>query len=136
MKKLILLLILFLLLIGCSTNESNTQTKSIGKIVREIGKTSKFSEYDKPPTLIMPVPPKYPAISRNAGIEGTVTLEVEVFADGTIGAIEVKKSLMSGPGGFDEAAINAAKQWEFSPALKDGKPVAVWIMFDINFALN
>ena len=136
MKKLILLLILFLFVIGCSTNESNTQTKSIGKIVKEIGKTPKFSKYEKPPIPIKQVPPKYPDVSRNAGIEGSVTLEVEIFADGTIGAIEVAKSLMSGSNGLDEAAVNAVRKWKFSPALKDGKPVAVWIMFDVNFVLN
>ncbi len=101
-----------------------------------IGTTSKFVVYEDPPVPIRQIPPKYPDFARNAGIEGAVTLEVEVFADGSVGAIEVKKSLMSGPGGLDEAAIDAVKTWEFSPAKSGGKPIAVWVTFDVNFSLD
>jgi hypothetical protein len=37
---------------------------------------------------------------------------------------------------FDEAAMNAVKNWKFSPATKDGKPVAVQINVRVNFHLS
>ena len=36
---------------------------------------------------------------------------------------------------FDQASITAARQWVFSPALKDGRPVAVWITLPFKFKL-
>ncbi|MDZ7363743.1 MAG: energy transducer TonB [candidate division KSB1 bacterium] len=45
------------------------------------------------------------------------------------GKVETAK-LQKGSGtdnGFDEAALQAATQFEFYPAMKNGKPVAVWV---------
>jgi len=36
---------------------------------------------------------------------------------------------------FDNAAIEAVKQWKFSPAMKDGNPLAVEIAVELNFHL-
>lgn len=101
-----------------------------------VGKTPKFSYYEEPPFAIKRVPAEYTDFAKKIGIEGEVVLEVEVFADGSVGAVEVKKSLMSGPNGLDEAAVNAVKQWEFSPAKSNGKPVACWVTFPIGFSLK
>lgn len=102
----------------------------------EFGKTSKFVVYEDPPVPIRQVVPKYPEFARNSGIQGEVVLEVEVFENGTVGAINVIKSLMSGPGGLDEAAIKAVRQWEFQPAKSGGRPVAVWVTFPVEFTLD
>lgn len=101
-----------------------------------LGKTSKFAIYEDEPFAIKRAPLEYPIFAKNAGIEGDVILQVEVFTDGSVGAIEVLKSLMSGPGGLDEAAIKCVKQWEFSPAKSGGKPVACWVTFPVGFYLN
>jgi len=37
--------------------------------------------------------------------------------------------------GLDESAVRTIKQWKFSPALKDGRPVAVMITIEMNFSL-
>jgi TonB family protein len=37
---------------------------------------------------------------------------------------------------FNEAAMNTVKNWKFSPATKDGKPVAVQINVRVNFHLS
>ncbi|MDP8201775.1 MAG: energy transducer TonB [Candidatus Tenebribacter burtonii] len=101
-----------------------------------LGQTSKFAIYEDEPFAIRRAPLEYPVFAKNAGIEGDVVLQVEVFTDGSVGAIEVVKSLMSGPGGLDEAAIKSVKQWEFSPAKSGGKPVACWVTFSVGFSLN
>lgn len=100
------------------------------------GTTSKFVVYEDPPIPTRRIPPEYPAFAKNSGIEGEVILEVEVFADGSVGAINVLKSLLPGPGGLDEAAIKAVKQWEFQPAKSGGKPVAVWATLPVTFTLD
>jgi len=99
------------------------------------GTTPKFVVHEEGPIPMKKVEPEYPQFARNAGIEGTVTLRAEVFEDGNVGAVEIVKSLQSGPGGLDEAAMQAAKQWKFIPAKNQGKPVAVWVCFDIDFQL-
>ncbi|MDO9577123.1 MAG: energy transducer TonB [Candidatus Cloacimonadales bacterium] len=101
-----------------------------------IGKTSKFVIYEDAPFPIKKTLPKYPDFAKQAGIQGEVWVEVEVFADGSVGAIEIKKSLMAGPGGLDEAAIKAVRQWEFSPAKSGGKAVACWVTFPVIFNLE
>ncbi len=101
-----------------------------------LGSTNKFAVYEDAPFAVKKAPLDYPVFAKNAGIEGDVILQVEVFRDGSVGAIEILKSLMSGPGGLDEAALKSVKQWTFSPAKSGGKPVACWVTFSVNFSLN
>jgi TonB family protein len=101
-----------------------------------LGSTDKFAIYEDAPFALKKAPLEYPVFAKNAGIEGDVILQVEVFKDGSVGAIEILKSLMSGPGGLDEAALKSVKQWTFSPAKSGGKPVACWVTFSVNFSLN
>ena len=103
---------------------------------RILGKTSKFQIYDEDPIAIRQTKPEYPDFAKKAGIEGEVELQVEVFADGTVGAIEVVKTLMAGPGGLDEAAIKSVKQWVFQPAKSSGRAVSVWVRFSVTFTLE
>ncbi|MFO7896813.1 MAG: TonB family protein [Candidatus Cloacimonadales bacterium] len=118
------------------TIETTSLDMSEESSTSELGKTSKFAVYEDPPVAIKQVPPVYPDFARRNNIEGQVYLEVEVLVDGSVGAIEVRKSLMPGPGGLDEAAINAVKQWKYQPARSNDKPVAVWITFPVDFYLN
>ncbi|RLC48881.1 MAG: hypothetical protein DRH57_01370 [Candidatus Cloacimonadota bacterium] len=100
------------------------------------GKTPKFVIHDENPIPIKKVPPKYPAFAKESGIEGTVIIEAEVFKDGSVGAVVVVKSLQSGPGGLDAAAIEAVKKWKFIPAKNNNQPVAVWVRLPITFSLD
>jgi protein TonB len=102
----------------------------------KFGETSRFVVYEDAPVIIKKTQPKYPDWAKKAGIEGSVVLDVEVLTNGKPGAVEVKKSLSAGPGGFDEAAVNAVKNWEFEPAKVGGKPVACWVSFSVDFSLN
>ncbi len=38
--------------------------------------------------------------------------------------------------GMNESAVQAIKQWKFSPATKDGRPVAVMITVEMNFSIG
>jgi len=62
-----------------------------------------------------------------------VILKVEVLTDGTVGDIIVVQSVMPGPGGLDEAAVNSVKNKMFQPEIKDGKPIVSWITLPVSF---
>jgi TonB family protein len=76
----------------------------------------------------------YPAEARAARHEGTVTLSVEVLPSGDVGKVAVQVS--SGYDELDRAAIAAAKEWRFTGALKDGKPVSFWYAIPYRFVLT
>ncbi len=66
-------------------------------------------------------------------IEGEVIMECVVKADGKVGDIRIVKSLDPD---LDQAAIDAASQWEFDPGTKNGKPVDVLVTITIGFTLK
>jgi protein TonB len=101
-----------------------------------LGQTPRFVVYEDAPVVLRRVNPVYPEALRRARIQGTVVLQVEILVDGSIGAIEVFRSVVPGPGGLDEAAVEAVRQWQFQPAQSGGRPVAVWITQPINFTIG
>jgi periplasmic protein TonB len=84
------------------------------------------------PQLIHKVPPEYTEQARRAGLEGTVVLTVVVDKEGRVTNIRVSHSLGKG---LDEKAIEAVRQWLFSPGRKDGRPVAVEASIEVIFNL-
>ncbi len=84
------------------------------------------------PTLLQKVEPEYSEEARKAKYQGTVTLYVEVDANGKATNIRVQHSLGLG---LDEKAIEAVKKWRFRPGMKDGRPVTVAATIEVNFRL-
>lgn len=82
--------------------------------------------------LIHQVPPHYPETAKNKGIEGTVVLFAIIGKDGTIETLK----LISGPPELVESAMEAARQWRYSPALVDGKTPAVDTTISVVYKLN
>ncbi len=70
--------------------------------------------------------------ARSAKYQGTVVLWLIVGPDGKPRDIKVARALGMG---LDQKAIEAVRQWKFSPAMKDGQPVAVQINVEVNFRL-
>ncbi len=95
-----------------------------------------YEIYEDPPEPVNAVMPDYPAFARNSGIEGLVYLEVDVYKDGTTGNISVIKSLLGGPGGLDEAAVNAVRKWKFQPGKNGGKAIDTRVIIPIEFTLS
>jgi protein TonB len=79
-------------------------------------------------------PPAYPAIARRRGYEGVVILSVEVYADGTPGAVTVKVS--SGHDILDRAAADAVRRWQFRPGIRAGTPISMTVDVPIRFVLK
>jgi protein TonB len=85
-----------------------------------------------PPKLIYKVEPHYTDAARDAKIEGTVGLSVEIWEDGQAHNIRVVQALDSG---LDQSAIDAITAWRFEPATRDGKKVRVQANVEVNFRL-
>lgn len=79
-------------------------------------------------------PPKYPADAATNRITGRVLLVVDVAADGSVADARVEKSEPAGV--FDQVTLDAAKNWRFAPAIKDGKPVAGRVRVPVDFAMD
>ena len=84
------------------------------------------------PRLLHKVEPEYSEEARKAKYQGQVLLSVEVWEDGVAHNIKVVRSLGLG---LDEKAVEAVKQWKFSPGKKDGKPVRVAAQIQVSFRL-
>jgi TonB family protein len=74
---------------------------------------------------------EYPALLRDAGIGGTVTVWFLIDEDGQVARTLINQS--SGHQALDEAALRVAELAEFTPALNRDKRVQVWISLPITF---
>lgn len=68
------------------------------------------------PGLIKKVEPVYPPPARAARMEGTVKLDAVILKDGTVSEVTV---VQSGNPLFERSAINALRQWRFTPGNQD-----------------
>jgi TonB family protein len=87
------------------------------------------------PGVIKEVKPSYTPEAMKRKISGSVTVECVVLTDGTVGNARVSKSL-DPTYGLDEEALKAAKQWRFTPGMKDGKAVPVLVSIELSFYLG
>lgn len=87
------------------------------------------------PRVLRDVKPQYTADAMRAKVQGSVWLECVVLADGSVGRIEVIRSL-DPTFGLDQEAIKAAKQWRFAPGTRFGEPVAVLVTIELTFTLR
>ena len=87
------------------------------------------------PRILREVKPQYTADAMRAKVQGTVLLECVVLPDGTVGRIDVVKSL-DPTFGLDQEAVRAAKQWRFEPGTRFGEPVAVLVTIELTFTLR
>ena len=83
---------------------------------------------------VVRVQPAYPRRAKQAGIEGFVTMEVLIRADGTVTRAKVMES--DPPRLFDEAALRAIERWKFRPKIVDGTPVSQRAKQTIEFTLQ
>ncbi len=80
------------------------------------------------PGIIKKVEPIYPPIARTSRIEGTVVVDAIIRQDGTVSDVSVLKSSNRL---FDQACIDAVKQWRFTPGNQD-----VILTVTVNFTLH
>ena len=98
------------------------------------GPRVKFIPYDDPPVPLRPIKPKYPEIAQEAGIEGTVVVQVFVDERGRVKETVILKGIPNT--GLDEAATQAIRLVRFKPAKQRERAVGVWISIPVNFRLK
>jgi protein TonB len=98
------------------------------------GPRVKFIPYDDPPVPLSPIRPKYPEIAQEAGIEGTVVVQVFVDRRGRVKDTVILKGIPNT--GLDESATQAIRSVRFRPAKQRERAVGVWISIPVNFRLK
>ena len=98
------------------------------------GPRVKFIPYDDPPIPLKPIRPRYPEIAQEAGIEGTVVVQVFVDEKGRVKDTVILKGIPNT--GLDEAATEAIRKVRFRPAKQRERAVGVWISIPVNFKLK
>jgi len=83
----------------------------------------------KPAQLVKSVPPLYPTIAKNQRISGNVTLDALIDASGNVAELKV----LSGPPLLHRAALDAVKQWKYSPAQLDGTTTSMHLTVTVQF---
>jgi protein TonB len=76
--------------------------------------------------------PLYPALARQARIQGNVVLHAIIDKDGRVGQLEV----VSGHPLLVQAALDAVKQWRYQPTQLNGDPVEVDTTITVSFVLG
>ena len=101
--------------------------------IQDDGPPPDFVPYEKEPTVVKRVDPKYPDLALRAGLEGNVFVKVWVDREGKVRKVVLIKSDNAI---FEEAAIAAANQWVFTPAVMQKGPVSVWVSIPFRFRLT
>ena len=87
------------------------------------------------PRLLRQVEPRYTADAMLAKVQGHVWLDCVVLPDGTVGDIDIVRSL-DAVFGLDREAVRAVRQWRFEPGTRNGMPVAVLVTIELSFTLR
>ena len=98
------------------------------------GPRVKFIPYDDPPQPLSNIRPVYPEIAQEAGIEGTVVVQVFIDKKGRVQDTIILKGIPNT--GLDEAAVTAIRKTRFRPAKQRERAVGVWISIPVNFRLK
>ncbi len=85
------------------------------------------------PALLAPVEAPYPEEAKALGVQGAVLLAIEIDETGVVRNVEVVRPAGHG---FDEAAVDAARRMQFTPAMDANGPVPVVIEFEYGFTLE
>jgi protein TonB len=85
----------------------------------------------KAPKLLKRAEPVYPPLGIQARISALIILEATVDASGHVAAVTV----LRGQPLFDDAAVDAVKQWVYKPLLLNGVPTPFVLTVTVNFHL-
>jgi protein TonB len=86
----------------------------------------------KEPKKLKHVAPNYPDIAKQARVQGVVILECTISPQGKVTDVKVLRGIPL----LDAAAIEAVKQWVYTPTLLNGVPVPVIMTVTVNFRLS
>ena len=123
------------------TDGETSAIEHTGLVGAPVRLQSKISEADgavrvggniKAPVKIKDVRPIYPPEAQQARVTGMVIVEARIGADGSVETVQVLRSIPL----LDQAAVDAVRQWKFTPTLLNGVPVPVMMTMTVNFTLQ
>jgi len=85
----------------------------------------------RPPRLLKSFAPVYPSLARTQRVSGDVKVDALIDATGQVEAVKV----LTGPLLLQRAAVEAVKQWKYTPGVLDGKPTAMHITVVLQFRI-
>lgn len=112
--------VLLLLSIVCSAQSADAPVPTVTKDM-------------VPPRAIESPEPPYTEKARRDGVAGVVVVRVVIGVDGNPKDVQVIRHLEDS---LDESAAETIKKWRFTPAEKDGHPVAVRVNIEVVFHLG
>jgi protein TonB len=84
------------------------------------------------PKLLSSVAAIYPPLARSQRLQGDVTIDALVDANGNVGSMRV----LNGNALLQNAATDALRRWKYQPATLNGQPIPVHINVTITFRLD
>lgn len=86
----------------------------------------------KEPSKTRNVAPQYPEMAKQARVQGTVVLEATISPSGRVTNVRVMRGIPL----LNDSAVDAVKQWQYTPTLLNGTPVPVIMTVTVNFRLG
>jgi len=123
-----------LLLAGCGNKQEGPEeiTTSSSLQAGQATQPADVVPVDTQPGLVKNAAPVYPEEALKNGLEGTVYVKIWVNTEGKVVDAAIQKSDAEI---FNQPSLDAAKQFQFTPALKDGLPVSVWVTVPFKYKL-
>lgn len=120
---------------GPVTANAPTELHIAAPVKEEAPGIDDFVSLDKEPEPVQSLESliKYPQVAQRSGLEGDVVLRVLVGKTGSVDSIVIEKSNYDL---FKDAAIDAMKKAEYTPAVQNGSPIRVWTDAVIHFKLK
>jgi len=124
---------------GEKTDQPSTSPTKVGQPGGEAAgeRVPRRDEYVYAEVLPEPITqtqPVYPGMAQQAGVEGLVIIHALIGKDGRVldAQVDAKKNAPI----LNDAALEAARKWVFTPALSNGHPVMVWVTIPFRFKLH
>lgn len=113
---------------------TSTDARPVASTANRAERTRPVVIADRAPQPLAGNPiPDYPRNLLRAGEEGAVMLRIAVNAQGVPTDVQVVERSGHRDRSFDRAAIEAAQQWRFQPAMRDGKAVSSTVQLPVDF---
>lgn len=110
---------------GASTTTASSLAQKYPGAIRVGGEISE-------PRKLTDVKPVYPAEAQAANVSGIVILETVIDTQGHVAEVVVLRSVQL----LDAAAVDAVRQWQYTPTLLNGNPIEVIMVVTVNFSLG
>jgi TonB family protein len=135
-KMLVSALLVMLPMVSWQCNQRPQSPVAPATLEGKIIPPPNFAQFDQPPQVVKRALPKYPQLALKAGIGSIVWIKLKIDEHGKIEEAQVEKSTIPALGFEEAATMTAAKQFEFTPAKLNQRPVATWVTIPFHFKLT